>query len=597
MIHRLYHTIKHLRLDQITYRIWYKLRPAIRLEPIPLPLPISPFKERGIKGDFPLTGEPSFLSETEVLFLNEKGNIATPADWNNPNKTKLWIYNLHYFDDLNAKNSLDRHAIQHTLIQRWIAENPPLSGNGWEPYTLSLRLVNWIKWVLRTSAHDQNIVQSLVLQADALSKQLEYHILGNHLFANGKALVFAGCFLTGPTAEKHFKTGLRILKREIPEQFLADGAHFELSPMYHSILLWDMLDLYQLATITQHSELISLRHQWETVIQKGIEWLTAMTHPDGEVSFFNDSAMGIAPKLADIINYATALGIQTNEGLGASECKSDALSSQNSIKTMLPSGYTCITMPNHTLIFDHAAVGPNYQPGHAHADTLSIEWSVGKERVLVNSGTSTYAADRERLRQRKTAAHNTVVVNGEDSSEVWSSFRVARRARATFLGSRIEGDTTIVTASHDGYMRLKESVLHQREVTATTNSISIHDRVRPPYRGHEGNRLSREAIVKKSTEEVGGQTIATANYYLHPDVSVIQETPTHLMLTLKSGLKIAVTSTSLIKLSHATWHPTFYTSVSTQKLEIQLRHHTDAEIQHHTEQKAELSILFQLVSE
>ena len=585
MIHRLYHTIKHLRLDQITYRIWYKLRPPIRLEPIPLPLPISPFKERGIKGDFPLTGEPSFLSETEVLFLNEKGNIATPADWNNPNKTKLWIYNLHYFDDLNAKNSLDRHAIQHTLIQRWIAENPPLSGNGWEPYTLSLRLVNWIKWVLRTGAHDQHIVQSIALQAQALSKQLEYHILGNHLFANGKALVFAGCFLTGPTAEKHFKTGLRILKREIPEQFLADGAHFELSPMYHSILLWDMLDLYQLATITQHSELISLRHQWETVIQKGIEWLTAMTHPDGKVSFFNDSGIGIAPKLGDIFKYAILLGINTNRALAAIEGESSSNSPQNksniapSLSIFQPSGYTRVTTNTHSLIFDHAAIGPDYQPGHAHADTLSVEWSVGTERVLVNSGTSTYASNPERLRQRKTASHNTVVVNGQDSSEVWSSFRVARRAYTRVIESHVDGDTVSITASHDGYARLKENVIHQREVSANANSICIHDMVTPPptppkigLKGGETKfRLLSKVFSPSKERGTKGDFEATAYYHLHPDITIMIESPTTLWLTLPSGKKVHVSADSAIKIEDTTWHPRFGESIPNKRLCIQIK--------------------------
>ena len=37
------------------------------------------------------------------------------------------------------------------------------------------------------------------------------------------------------------------LLAEIPEQILEDGANFELSPMYHSLMLVDMLDMFNLS--------------------------------------------------------------------------------------------------------------------------------------------------------------------------------------------------------------------------------------------------------------------------------------------------------------------------------------------------------------
>ena len=36
-------------------------------------------------------------------------------------------------------------------------------------------------------------------------------------------------------------------------------------------------------------------------------WLAAMTHPDGEISFFNDAAFDIAPTLADVVRYADVI--------------------------------------------------------------------------------------------------------------------------------------------------------------------------------------------------------------------------------------------------------------------------------------------------
>ena len=67
--------------------------------------------------------------------------------------------------------------------------------------------------------------------------------MGNHLFANAKALIFSGLFFDGEEAKSWYLKGFNILKRELAEQILPDGGNFELSPMYHIIFLEDLLDL------------------------------------------------------------------------------------------------------------------------------------------------------------------------------------------------------------------------------------------------------------------------------------------------------------------------------------------------------------------
>jgi uncharacterized heparinase superfamily protein len=199
-------------------------------------------------------------------------------------------------------------------VARWIDENPPLAGNGWEPYTLSLRLVNLVKWLSGKARQGGEPipaawVASLARQAQALSAQREFHILANHLFANGKALTFAGAFLQGDDAERWLRQGLAILDAEIPEQFLADGGHFERSPMYHATLLWDLCDLIRLAECSGLPALKERAQAWRETLARGLAWLEMMSHPDGEIGFFNDAAFGIAPALADVTGYAEQLGV------------------------------------------------------------------------------------------------------------------------------------------------------------------------------------------------------------------------------------------------------------------------------------------------
>jgi hypothetical protein len=86
------------------------------------------------------------LKKNVFRFLNEIHAITKVEDWNNPDWEKLWLYNLHYFDDLTSINAIDRSNLHDSLMNKWIEDNPFGVGNGWEPYTISLRTVNWIKW-------------------------------------------------------------------------------------------------------------------------------------------------------------------------------------------------------------------------------------------------------------------------------------------------------------------------------------------------------------------------------------------------------------------------------------------------------------------
>ena len=527
---RLYHTVRPLRFEQIAYRIFYKLFPLKNLPAASTSINAADWVWQG-----PEVVEPSFLGGNEVCFLNLSGHVKSAQDWNSPAFEKLWLYNLHYFDDLNARDSKQRTETQLALVERWIAENPAVSGNGWEPYPLSLRLVNWIKWYNRVKLNKPEIVQSIDLQAEALSKQLEYHILGNHLFANGKALVFAGCFLRGITADKYLDLGLKILDREIPEQFLKDGGHFELSPMYHCILLWDLLELVHLAQLSGNTKLNTRVKNWSDIARNGLSWLKVMLHPDGEVSFFNDSAIGIAATPQQIFAYAQSLGLFV--------CGDVA----KPLQTLAESGYSRINMPEHCLIFDHAQVGPDYLPGHAHADTLSFEWSLGLQRVFVNSGTSIYGISAERLRQRQTAAHNTVVVNGVDSSEVWSGFRVARRAKSTLENSSVSDEVVTLTASHDGYCRLSDKVVHRRSVTMMPKQLQVKDTL------------------------IGRYHSAVAHFHLHPEITAVQKDETNIILTLPKGKVVHFNSAFGCRIVKTTWHPRFGQSVPSLKIEVQLK--------------------------
>jgi hypothetical protein len=383
----------------------------------------------------PIEKDRAQIGPSRFRFLNAEQDIES---WNDRSLSRLWLYNLHYFEHVEAE-----------LVERWIAENPLGQGVGWEPYPVSLRVANWCKWILTGGSPKASVCGSLAEQALWIETHLERHLLANHLLANAKALLFAGCVLECPEAERWRKTGLRILAEELPRQILADGAHVERSPMYHSIVLEDLLDLCNLSRAFDN-DVPSL----EPYVARMLSWLEKMTHPDGRISFFNDATFGIAPICAALQSYAQRLGI-TPAG-----------------RELKESGYVRLENGETAIIFDAAPLGPDYQPGHGHADTLSFELSWRGKRIVVNSGTSTYEAGPLRAWERGTAAHNTVRVDGLDQSEMWAAFRVARRAKPFDLTT---DRRSFVEAAHTGYLRLRPSVIHRRRIELADSYVTITD--------------------------------------------------------------------------------------------------------------------------
>jgi uncharacterized heparinase superfamily protein len=139
------------------------------------------------------------------------------------------------------------------------------------------------------------------------------------------------------------------------------------------------------------------------------------------------------------------------------------------------SGYALLHAGRLHVLADVGAPGPRGLAGHAHADTLSFVAYVDHRPVVVDTGTSTYEAGARRRFERGTAAHNTVSVGDSDSSELWGAFRSARLARVTIKRQDFQEGVALLSAEHDGYLRLRPRVLHRRTWTLTTDRLQVQD--------------------------------------------------------------------------------------------------------------------------
>ncbi len=533
-----WHTLRYLKPVQIYGRLWFKLsRPRPDLRPAPsLRLPTGRWVACAARVQ-------SLTSADTFFFLNQAGSLAE-LGWDAPAIEKLWRYNQHYFDDLNAEGAAQRSQWHLALIHNWLEHNPAGQGSGWEPYPTSLRIVNWVKWTLAGNTLPAQALQSLAVQARWLSKRLERHLLGNHYFANAKALVFAGLMFEGAEAHAWLKKGLGIIEQELPEQVLPDGGNFERSPMYHSIFFEDLLDLINVSRAWPGQISVVMVAGWQDIASRMAAWLMGMTPPDGQIALFNDAAFGVTPAPAGLSAYARRLEL-------AVVAQAQPMINEVGLEEWQDSGYIRLVATNAIALLDVAPIGPDYLPSHANADTLSFELSLFGHRVIVDGGTSRYGSGSERLRERQTAAHSTLELDGNSSSEVWGGFRVGRRAYPVALSINQQTEQVTVACSHTGYQHLPSGPVHRRQWAFAPNSLTVTDRVS------------------------GRFNVAIARYLFHPDLKLTVISPTVVQICF-SNEKIAwVTILSGTARLVVGQHSAEFGRVRpTQCLEVELRHNT-----------------------
>ena len=533
-IFRYIQTVRHLKPSQIFYRILYRYRTSDLTGDL-----IYERNSNLLCSDF--YDKPESYSENHTFFfIGREVHFPEQVDWSCNGLDTLWSYNLHYFDFINSRNSNTNTLL--ALIDDWIKHHQPQSKPGWASYPTSLRIVNWIKFDLKHGIFSEYELNSLFTQCRWLCHRIEYDILANHLLANAKALLFGGMFFKGPEPGFWLKTGMSILNKELDEQINSDGSHFELSPMYHSIVLEDLLDIRLMHSLDNPVFPAELVFKIDKLIEHMMVFTDSVTHPDGEVAFFNDSAMGISLNQQQLLEYRATVH-QILDKPSAPQSIRNKKESTGKYPDIPSSGYIKSLMNEFCLISNVAPIAPSYQPAHSHADTLSFELSICQQRVLVNSGTSTYNISALRDFQRSTRAHNTIEIDDKNSSDVWSAFRVAKRAKVLHHSRHTSKEKLIVSGSHGGYKTWFGGVIHSREWTLENQKLTVKDTLDGRYR------------------------IARLFFYFHPDVSLESDN----ILKIPDGRHLQWVSTqSNLNWKKGLWYPRFGKALENIYLQIDL---------------------------
>ncbi|MEM8557589.1 MAG: alginate lyase family protein [Bacteroidota bacterium] len=382
--------------------------------------------------------------------MGDRENLGQPIDWRAIGKPLLWRFNLHYQHYLYL---LDAQA-QVRMCRAWVARHARPEGVGWHPYPTSLRIANWCKSAAILA--DPVLAASLYSQVGYLYRHLEFYHPGNHYLENARALVLAGRAFEGQgEAQRWLEKGLKIFRKETPDQILPDGGYFERTPMYHALMLEAYLDVLNVLP-PDHPDAMWLR---DTVAAMSSA-LQAMCHPDGQIALFNDATLEVAPSPTALLSYAEAVLGQL----------------PGPVAHLPDTGLYRYEDDTICLLVDAGPIGPDYLPAHAHADIFTYELSVGGEHFVTDTGVFEYAGPR-RAYDRSTAAHNTAEVDGVSQAECWGSFRVARRYPPQAVSCSEDGTWTL-SGRFDGYADLiGDGIQHRRVFEAEQGRVRVVDEV------------------------------------------------------------------------------------------------------------------------
>ncbi len=456
--------------------------------------------------------------------------LVSPFDWKLAHIERaplLLTFHLHAMEWLEALDDVAFEAVTSDWIARIDRES--YGRDAWHPFVISLRAVVWMQQSARraqrlASEFRDALDRSIAAQIRTLAADLERDLGGNHILKNAKALVWAGAYFTGFEAQRWSRLGASILSREVTDQMLADGMHFERSPAYHAQVIADLIECRAVLAPGL------LRDQLDAAIVRGAVVVADLAHPDGAPSLFNDGGMHMAYAPSEI------------QGVVARTLRFSPI--PRPIFALDSAGYYGARKGKSYVVADCGAIGPDHLPAHGHADAFSFEWTVAGERLVVDAGVFEYQPGALRDASRSTKSHNTLTLDDRDACEFWSSFRVGRRCRVRKVRWQELNEGFALEGTHDGYAHLAGEPIHRRFFRATPDEIVIEDRV-----------------------EGGAGQIARARLLLHPDCRVTTDPDG--VVTIRRGRAAArIVAETPIEIVDAEWFPDFGVRMPTKQLVV-----------------------------
>jgi len=417
-----------------------------------------------------------------------------PGGWGEVNGSPTLRAGVHGFSWLRDLRALGTDAARlraRSLVADWI-NHAPSDSIAHRPDVLGTRIAAWLGHYdfFAATADDvfrQRLMSRLVSDARSLSATLPAEELDARGLTALKGLVAAAVALREHTG--FLARALRFLPQEITRQVLPDGCHAERSPAAQLSALQDLTEIRALLQTSQTQPPPTLTN----AIERMAPALRMMRHGDGGLSLFNGSKEESGALIELVLTQAG------RGGRGPS--------------SLSEGGFHRMQAGRSVLIVDCGPPSPVGVDRYAHAGTLSMELSVGKDRLIVNCGAFPAGPPEWRDAARATAAHSTLVIADLSSSELKAD-GLGRRPMVVEAQRQEAAGAHWLDASHDGWKKPFNAVHHRRL-----------------YMAESGEDVRGEDLIEAAEPQP-----FTLRFHLHPEVQAsLQQDGATVLLKLRSG--------------------------------------------------------------
>jgi uncharacterized heparinase superfamily protein len=422
--------------------------------------------------------------------------------------SRRWYEALHGFDwlpPLSSAGGEPARILATNLIAQWIARHGHYSEPAWAPQVMGRRLIHLFAHGRLAIANSDMLWRSKLFvslrdQSHMLERIKDEAPDGLPRLEAAAALVLAGfCLESGPA---RLTPALEHLEHEALRQILPDGGYAGRSPeaLLHAYRLLTMV-LDTMAAAHQEPP-----HALRNIHDRIAPMLRFFRHGDGGLALFNGGQECEQQMIADLLARDTVRGA--------------------SFSHARYSGYQRLAAGKSLILMDCGKVPEGVFSDNAHAGFLSIEFSSGPHRILVNCGAGGPAHPAWNQPLRATAAHSTLVLADTSSAQILSP-----GLAHDLLGPRLMGGPTdhssqriesprgvMVEGSHDSWAA-QFGLRHVRQVTLSPDGGTL-------------TGADRLIAVSNGTRS---PLPFSVRFHIHPDVRVSRLEGGGIMLKLPNG--------------------------------------------------------------
>jgi len=408
------------------------------------------------------------------------------------------------------------HAAARQL-DSWLRQNPFGLGMNWRSgLELGIRLINWV-WAVDLIRESEAIGDELYQRLlDSVSRHIweidrKYSrgsSVGNHLVGEAAGVFVATSYFRDLKHASVWRDrSWEVLNEQIIHQTYPDGGLREQTTGYHFFVLQFFVAAGVVACATGRE----FPESYWSRLEKMFEFLAALSEGGDGPPAFGDGDDGYVLDLGQdphsvrewLAVGAALFGRSDFKALAGRDAESvewllgkpgherltavpDPQNRAVASRALKDSGYYLLqygpsgSADRVSVVFDCGPLGLEPLAGHGHADVLSFTVRAFGKDVLVDPGTYDYfSCPKWREYFRSTRAHNTVVVDGRDQSEMLGLFLWGRKANARCLRWEPSDVGGKVTGEHTGYACLGDPVIHRRtlELDGRERVLVVRDEI------------------------------------------------------------------------------------------------------------------------